>query len=475
MFARRTGIATRLSQTWSGTWQCSQAVRSGVKREAVISKSPGNIRSLATRASYHREPHPSVRPRNLLAISLGFGAATILFMYLNDTRAGIYRWFAMPMVHALLDPEESHRLAIWLAKHGLVPKERTKDDDVLHTEIWGKTLSNPIGLAAGFDKNAEAVDALFDFGFGLVEIGSVTPLPQPGNPKPRMFRLPADTAVINRYGFNSDGHRAVEDRLKARIRNYLHHNRHLLGLQPTEGLAYPVTLPDSSRKSLREAKMLGVNLGKNKLSSAESNEDYIRGVKDLGAYADYLVVNISSPNTPGLRALQRREPIEKLMQEVQSARDESLPHHPPLLVKIAPDLNDQEIEDIAAVVKNVGVDGVIISNTTVSRPQSLRSGPKVTTETGGLSGPPVHPLSLAVVRKFYALTNGTIPIIGCGGVKSADEVLAFAKAGASLVQLYTAMAYEGPGLVAEIKDEVARKLKREGKRWQDIVGADHRK
>ncbi|KAJ3167043.1 Dihydroorotate dehydrogenase (quinone), mitochondrial [Geranomyces variabilis] len=392
-------------------------------------------------------------------------------LYASDTRAGVHRAIVMPVMRALLDAEEAHKLAIQLGRLGLVPQERVADDPVLQTKIWGKTLTNPVGLAAGFDKNAEAIDSLLGFGFGLVEIGSVTPKPQPGNPKPRMFRLEDDRAVINRYGFNSDGHAAVEQRLKSRIRKWLHKNRAVLNEAP----AYPVRLPASVPQSLVDGKLLGVNLGKNKASPAESNADYVDGVVTLGPFADYLVVNISSPNTPGLRALQRREPIRQLLEEVKRARDANLPHRPPLLVKIAPDLDAKELEDIAAVVKSAGIDGVIISNTTISRPPSLKSARKVTTETGGLSGPPVHDLSLAGVRNFYRLTRGTVPIIGCGGVRSADEALAFAAAGATLVQLYTSMSYEGPGIVDDVKSEVARSLREKSTTWMDFVGKDHRK
>ncbi|KAI9103237.1 Dihydroorotate dehydrogenase [Phlyctochytrium arcticum] len=390
-------------------------------------------------------------------------------MYLNDTRAGVYRWLVMPLVHATMDPEDAHKMAIWLGKHHLTPKDHEADSPLLEMTIWGKKLSNPVGLAAGFDKNGEAIDAMFDIGFGAVEIGSITPLPQPGNPKPRMFRLQEDGAVINRYGFNSDGHASVEFRLKDRLRRYAHQHRQVSSDQDSVK-----TAPSTFANSLHERKLLGINLGKNKLSPASSNEDYVRGVQDLGPFADYLVVNISSPNTPGLRALQRREPIEKLLVQAKFARDEYLPHRPPLLVKIAPDLSDSEIEDISIVARNVGIDGIIIGNTTISRPPHLLSDKRLTTETGGLSGPPAHPLSLAVLRKIYALTDGQIPLIGCGGIRSAAEAIAFAKAGASMVQLYTGMAFAGPGLISEIKHDIVEELQRERTNWASIVGSDHR-
>jgi dihydroorotate dehydrogenase len=218
-------------------------------------------------------------------------------------------------------------------------------------------------LAAGYDKHAEAIDGMLGLGFGLVECGSVTPLPQKGNPKPRFFRLPEDEAVINRYGFNSEGHNTVLFRLKKRLSKFLDNNNAEL----VEG-KLPVPF------SLVQGRLLGVNLGKNKYSPADCHDDYLKGIEKLGPYSDYIVINISSPNTPGLRALQRREPIEQLLSMAKRVRDEKIKNQIPLLVKIAPDCSDDELEDIAAVVKNVGVDGIIIGNTTISRPESLKTG-----------------------------------------------------------------------------------------------------
>ncbi|KAI9209612.1 uncharacterized protein BJ171DRAFT_484539 [Polychytrium aggregatum] len=391
-------------------------------------------------------------------LAVGLSAASVAAVYLYDSRAWVHRGILMPTIHFLLDAETAHRAAILAAKYHLCPVDRGVDSDVLATEIWGKKISNPIGLAAGFDKHAEAIDAMFGVGFGAVEIGSVTPQPQPGNPLPRMFRLPEDRAVINRYGFNSEGHQAVYDRLKSRIRNFLYRS---------------ASGSESLPKSLKENRLLGVNLGKNKTSPADSDDDYIKGIEKLGEFADYIVVNISSPNTPGLRALQRREPMERLMQEVKDSRDK-LSHRPPVVVKIAPDLTDEELDDIAQVVMKVGIDGVIISNTTISRPATLKSDPRLIREMGGLSGPPIHSLSVATLSKFYKITGGSVPLIGCGGVLTGEDVIRFAKAGASLVQLYSSMAYEGPGLIADLKDEVTRILNRENKTWNDIVGLDHK-
>jgi dihydroorotate dehydrogenase len=304
-------------------------------------------------------------PSNLKIGLVIFGnvmGATLAYGYLKDSRAEIYNSVIMPMMH-LIEPEDSHRISILLAKYSICPKEQFPvEDKNLNVVLFGKTLDNPIGLAAGYDKNGEAIDALLGFGFGAVEIGSITPKAQKGNPKPRFFRLPKDEAVINRYGFNSQGHAPVSSRLQTRLRNYFTAR----GLNPIE--SKPETL------SLLPNKFLGINLGKNKYSEPDDHSDYINGVNRLGEYADYIVINISSPNTPGLRALQRREPIEQLLLAAKKARDENVAHHPPLLVKIAPDCTPSELEDIAAVVKSVGIDGVIISNTTISRPIYLKSG-----------------------------------------------------------------------------------------------------
>ncbi|KAI8805164.1 Dihydroorotate dehydrogenase-domain-containing protein [Cladochytrium replicatum] len=399
------------------------------------------------------------------------------FFYLNNPRASLYKIVAMPTIHAVLDGESAHRLAILMAKNGISPHDRVPDDPVLSVKVWGKTFSNPVGLAAGCDKHAEAIDAMLAVGFGFVEVGSVTPKPQLGNPRPRMFRLHADNAVINRYGFNSEGHDAVSARLRERLRRYIYtHQIPAAAVEAAQKDSYgaSVALPENVPRALVENKLLGINLGKNKLSPADDDDDYVEGVRKLGPMADYVVVNISSPNTPGLRALQRREPLERLLKNVKAARDAELPHRPPLLVKIAPDVDDEQLQDVAAVIQSVGFDGIVISNTTISRPKTLKSEYKITKEVGGLSGAPVFPLALETVRKFYSLTKGAVPIVGCGGVRSADEAISFARAGATLVQLYTSFGMEGPGVVADTKDELTRRLKAMGVRWTDLVGSDHK-
>nr|CAG4650270.1 EOG090X08P9 [Sida crystallina] len=341
-----------------------------------------------------------------------------------------YSDYVMPLVQNL-DPEMSHRLAVLAMKHCFFRKQLQPDPPTLTTEVWGRTFPNPIGMAAGFDKDGEAMQGLYRTGFGFVEIGSVTPQPQPGNPKPRVFRLTEDSAVINRYGFNSQGHAAVLERVKEEI------NRQDRGL-------------------------IGVNLGKNK-TSENAAEDYVAGVQQFGLLADYLVINVSSPNTPGLRSLQNKDELEKLISKVVEARNslDRLPR-PPLLLKIAPDLTDEEKKDIVDVISSekCRIDGLIVSNTTVSRPEHLIS--RNCSETGGLSGQPLKDMSTQCVRDMYRLTQGRVPIIGVGGIASGQDAFEKFQAGASLVQLYTAMTLEGPPVVRRIKRELDDILRSHG-------------
>jgi len=349
----------------------------------------------------------------------------------------LYR-LAAPFIK-MLDPEAAHGLAIKALRLGLVPTPAAFADPVLEQSLWGRTFANPVGLAAGFDKNAEVADAMLDQGFGFVEIGSVTPRPQPGNPRPRLFRLAADGAVINRMGFNNDGMEAVAARLQMR---------------PRSGI-------------------LGVNLGKNKDSLA-ANEDYRLGIGKFAALADYLVINVSSPNTPGLRALQGREPLQDLLEVVLAARALAVPENPPpLLLKIAPDLSDRDKADIADVAVATGIDGLIATNTTIARPEGLEDGNA--SEAGGLSGRPLFEPSTRVLGQMYQLTAGKIPLIGVGGIASGADAYAKIRAGASLVQFYSAMVYHGPGLVQTIKADLAGLIKADGfSSISQAIGADHR-
>ncbi|PGH52985.1 dihydroorotate dehydrogenase (quinone) [Azospirillum palustre] len=342
------------------------------------------------------------------------------------------------------DPETAHGLTIKALKSGLVPPARGRDEPALHTRVWGLDFANPVGLAAGFDKNAEVVDAMLNLGFGFVEPGSVTPRPQPGNPRPRLFRLVEQRAVINRMGFNNEGLEVFAQRLERRR--------------------------DSAK---RAPGIVGANLGKNK-DTVDAADDYVIGVRRLAPLADYLVVNVSSPNTPGLRALQGRNPLRALLERVLEARAScGLTRNPPLLLKIAPDLTVEDKSDIAAVALESGIDGLIVSNTTIARPDSIPAAMR--SEAGGLSGRPLFEASTSVLREIYALTGGKLPIVGVGGVATGEDAYAKIRAGASLVQLYSAMVYAGPAVVHRIRRELAELLRRDGfQSVAEAVGADHR-
>ncbi|KAJ3337410.1 Dihydroorotate dehydrogenase (quinone), mitochondrial [Gonapodya sp. JEL0774] len=378
----------------------------------------------------------------------------------------------MPLVHKTMDPEDAHKLAIWLARNGLSPIEKVElDDKSLEVDLFGRTLRNPIGLAAGFDKNGEAIDAMFDMGFAQVEIGSVVPRSQPGNAKPRMFRLSDDSACINRYGMNCEGFDPIESRLRSRVHSYLRANPSV-SLDPSPSSVEAELSPLDVPRSLRKGRMLGINLARNKDQPVDSNADYVEGVKRMGPYADYVVLNVSCPNQHGITSMQRKGIMESLMKEIVATRDMSLPHRPPVLVKLSPDLQDDELQDVARAVLDSKVDGVIISNTTNQRPESLKSAPSLVSEWGGLSGPPLKPLSLSLIRRFRHLTSSLVPIIGCGGITSGSDAIEYARAGASAVQVYTGVAYGGPGLVAKVKNEVKEELKRRGKTWMEVVGEE---
>lgn len=377
----------------------------------------------------------------------------IFTLYCYDARSSIHEKIFCPVIRRVTDAEQGHLIGIWLMKVGLAPRLFfDHDDPVLQVSVFGKTLSNPIGVAAGLDKHGEAVEALLSVGFGYVEIGSITPLPQPGNPKPRFFRLPEDDAVINRYGFNSEGHEVVRRRLEKRVSSY-HGDKH-------------------GNNAFKDGRLLAINLGKNK--TGDEVEDYVKGVENFNSLADILVINVSSPNTPGLRSLQGEEKLTQLLQSVIAKRDALCPNEKtPVLVKVAPDLTETEIESIVRSAKNSKINGIIISNTTIQRPQTLKSPTELTEQAGGLSGKPVKPLSLQALRTAYKYTKGSdIVLVGCGGISDASDVLEFGRAGAQFVELYTSFAYKGPGLVSQIKDELTAELKKQGKTWQEIVGSD---
>ncbi len=332
---------------------------------------------------------------------------------------------ALPLLRAL-PPEAAHRATIGALRAGLAPRRQRPDTPSLRIKLWGRDFPNPVGLAAGFDKDAEVPDAMLRFGFGFVEIGTVTPRPQPGNPRPRLFRLAEDAALINRLGFNSQGLPAAVTRLALRRRRGL----------------------------------VGANIGKNR-DTLDDIADYVQGVTALAPFADYLVVNVSSPNTPGLRELQRKSVVVALIERLMAARASVRPDHPPpLLLKIAPDLAPDERADLAAAALATRIDGLVIANTTVARPPTLESAQAH--EPGGLSGKPLFAPSTALLAEMYRLTGGKLPLIGVGGISSGADAYEKIRAGASLVQLYTALVYQGPGLVRRIKEELAALLARDG-------------
>ena len=334
----------------------------------------------------------------------------------------------------LLEPEAAHRATVRLMKSPLAPRFRVKSDPSLAVSVAGLDFPHPVGLAAGFDKNAEVPNAMLGLGFGFVEVGAVTPRPQKGNARPRVFRLPADEAVINRYGFNNDG----LDRIAARLRRR------------------------------RRKGIVGVNLGANK-DSEDRAEDYVTCLKALEGLVDFYTVNISSPNTPGLRALQDAKALNDLLRRVLKARD-SLTEKAPIFLKIAPDLADADKDAIAAAVNKHKLDALIISNTTIVRPVWLKG--RHAKEKGGLSGRPLFEPSTELLLEFYQALNGETPLIGVGGIFSVDDAYQKITAGASLVQLYTALIYEGPGLVADIVEKLPAKLKADGfSRLEDAIGS----
>lgn len=325
--------------------------------------------------------------------------------------------FARPLLHAL-DAETAHRLTIKALR--LAPSlPPPKLPQALGVTAFGLSFAHPLGLAAGFDKNGEVPDQMLAQGLSFVEVGTVTPKPQEGNPRPRLFRLSEDRAVINRMGFNNEGHAALRRRLEARR---------------------------------GRGGIVGVNIGANK-DAADRIADYVAGLKAFADVASYLTVNISSPNTPGLRNLQAKAELESLLGRLNEARGTRT--SPPLLVKIAPDLTEPELDDVAEVFLAMQIDGVIVSNTTITRPQ-LRSSSAA--ETGGLSGRPLFPLATRTLAGLYQRVGRRLPLIGAGGIDSAETAIAKIEAGATLLQLYSALVFQGPALIGEIVSGIARRL-----------------
>jgi len=344
----------------------------------------------------------------------------------------------------------------------LLRQQFIEDNPLLRTELFAKTLKNPIGLAAGFDKDGRIHPALFALGFGFVEIGTVTPRPQDGNPRPRLFRLLEDQAVINRMGFNNQGAWKMAERLVANTLKIKSADADIFELSRD----YPANI---------DSGMLGINIGKNKDTTLEkATEDYVSALSTLHPFAEYFTLNISSPNTEDLRNLQEKEALRILLDAVCTRRDELDRNHSrntPLLVKLAPDLDDDSLGNSVSVLQEFSIQGVIASNTTVDRPP-LKS--KHQTETGGLSGIPLQKRSTAMIRTLFAELGADMPIIGVGGIFNGADAYEKIKAGATAVQIYTALIYEGPGLVMKVKAELANLLERDGyKSVSEAVGADH--
>lgn len=342
---------------------------------------------------------------------------------------------ARPILHCF-DPEEAHRIALRALQWAPLPGARP-DDSRLQVRAFGLNFPNPVGLAAGFDKNAEVPDALLRLGFGFVEVGGVTPRPQPGNPRPRLFRLDADGAVINRLGLNSDGAAVVLRRLAARD---------------------------------NQGGIVGINLGPNK-DSADRTADYVRLVEAFAPVVSYITINVSSPNTPGLRSLQEAKSLDDLLARAIEARDRVRAHAgpTPLLLKIAPDLTLSDLDDVVGIARSRKVDGMVVGNTTVTRPPSLHEREKAI-EQGGLSGKPLFALSTRILAETYVRLEGAMPIIGVGGIDSGAAAIAKLRAGATLLQLYSALVFHGIALVHEIKRAVLAEAQK--RPLAELVGLD---
>jgi dihydroorotate dehydrogenase len=351
---------------------------------------------------------------------------------------GLFDRLSRPLLRAL-DPEDAHGLAIRMLKLAPLP-QAARDDERLAIRVFGLNFKNPIGIAAGFDKNAEVPDALLRLGFGFVEVGTVTPLPQAGNPRPRLFRLDADGGVINRLGFNSQGADAVLARLAARA---------------------------------NAGGIVGVNIGANK-DAPDRVADYVRLIERFAPVASYVTINISSPNTPGLRNLQQAAVLDDLLARVVDARERVTQHAgpTPVLLKIAPDLSLADLDDVVGIARARRVDGMIVGNTTLARPPSLRET-ALAAEAGGLSGRPLLPLANRMLAETYVRVEDAFPLIGAGGIDSGASALARIRAGASLIQAYSGLVFRGLALIGEIKTALLAAIDRERHdSLKEFIGAD---
>lgn len=343
-----------------------------------------------------------------------------------------------------MDAEKAHNLTLTLMKKGLVPSCSAIDDPALEIDLWGLKFPNPVGISAGFDKNAEVIAPALKLGFGFVEAGTVTPKPQHGNPKPRIFRDPSNEAVINAMGFPNGGMKVFKDNFEKFL----------------------------SAKS-RPKGIVGLNIGMNK-SQTEPAKDYGVLIKTLAPLADYITINISSPNTPGLRDLQKREPLTALLNAVKEEREKACgAHPPPILLKLAPDLDEAQCEELVETVMDSGIEGLILANTTLDRPDYLPE--EFRGRKGGLSGAPLTQKSTDIIGRFYKLTGGKLPIVGVGGISSGAQAYEKIKAGASLVQLYSGLVFKGPAVAHSINQDLLELLKADGyKNIREAVGVGHR-
>jgi len=342
--------------------------------------------------------------------------------------------FAKPFLH-LLDAEDAHQATIALLK--FLPRLKPPQDNPnLSVQTFGLSFPNPIGLAAGFDKDAEVFEAMLTLGFGFIEVGTLTPRAQPGNPRPRAFRLTPDRGVINRYGFNNHGHAPA----RARLERY------------------------------RQSGIIGVNIGANK-DATDRIQDYVAGIDAFATVASYFTINVSSPNTPGLRDLQEPKMLTELLARVIEIRNKQN-FYKPILLKIAPDLSYAQLDDIVHVARTRGVDGMIVSNTTLARPTMLKSPYRE--EAGGLSGAPLFDASTRILAQTYLRVENQFPLIGVGGIDSPETARIKIEAGATLIQLYSALIYEGHELIEKIKNDLSQTLQREGIPLSELVGRQAR-
>jgi len=348
---------------------------------------------------------------------------------------GLINLLTRPLLFAM-EPEQAHFATIAALRTLPIPAAGPHDPR-LAVDAFGLRFPAPLGMAPGFDKGGEVPDALLRLGFGHVEVGTITPLPQPGNPKPRLFRLKEDLGVINRLGFNSEGHAVAHERLKARA---------------------------------ARAGVVGVNVGANK-ESADRAGDYVTGVRAFADVASYFTINISSPNTPGLRDLQQAAALDNLLARVIDARDEMAAAYgrKPILLKIAPDLTPGDLDDVVRVARDRKVDGMIVGNTTIERPATLRSAEA--REAGGLSGKPLFELATKMLAATYLRVEGQFPLIGVGGIDGAETAFAKIEAGATLLQIYSVMVFEGPALVGQIHRGLLQELERRGVTLAQTVGS----